>query len=424
MNVRKNIDYSQMYKAIDEVMVQQLPQMQLYTAIGKIACSRSEKGAAVIASEYVRVCYPNVQGFSPRNLRRMRDFYRTYEKYPVLLPLAIELGWTQNVVIMEADLSMEYREWYLKATQQFGWSKAELIAQIAAEAHLKITLDDTLEDENTTECNSPGSFDPGDARLVAQADTDVVDGSRNAAVIGTFCHADELTVILIQRGEGIPNTLAVLGIIPLHVVFVGIRDLGEFLPAAFQIAHQEQEGKAVGIVVDQQLVKMLVPFGLVRGAADIQSLIDGPGSIGFQPNVHIQLTGPPSAGANTTAALVGYTIVSGAEEISDTVIANIFLGTIFVVGKIPEELLALHGGTGQVYIPEQLFLCRICYGGGLVQNVLDIQRLHLLHGENGALVVFQGRGQKIIAEFLPGAASFVDNDVHGRRKTHIPVDLI
>lgn len=45
MNIRKNIDYSQMYEAIDEVMLQNLPQMQLYCSIGKIVCTRSEKGS-------------------------------------------------------------------------------------------------------------------------------------------------------------------------------------------------------------------------------------------------------------------------------------------------------------------------------------------------------------------------------------------
>jgi hypothetical protein len=41
---------------------------------------------------------------------------------------------------MEADLTMELREWYMKAAKQFGWSKIELIANIAAKAHEDIVL--------------------------------------------------------------------------------------------------------------------------------------------------------------------------------------------------------------------------------------------------------------------------------------------
>ena len=70
----------------------------------------------------------------------MRDFYRTYENHSALLSRAMKLGWIQNVVIMEADLSMDLREWYMKAAKQFGWSKNELIANIAANAHENIVL--------------------------------------------------------------------------------------------------------------------------------------------------------------------------------------------------------------------------------------------------------------------------------------------
>ena len=141
MNIRKNIDYTEMYEALDVLMAQQLPQMELYWEIGKAVCRRTEKGAAVMASEYLNKHYPDVKGFSPRSLRRIRDFYRTYENHPALLSRAMKLGWTQNVVIMEADLTMELREWYVRAALQFGWSKSELISGIVKSIHLEIILE-------------------------------------------------------------------------------------------------------------------------------------------------------------------------------------------------------------------------------------------------------------------------------------------
>ena len=140
MNIRKNIDYSEMYEELDKLIEQQLPQMDLYCAIGRAVCQRTEKGAAVMASEYLNKNYPDAKGFSPRSLRRMRDFYRTYENHPALLSRAMKLGWIQNVVIMEADLTMELREWYMNAAEQFGWSKTELIVNIAMNAHENIVL--------------------------------------------------------------------------------------------------------------------------------------------------------------------------------------------------------------------------------------------------------------------------------------------
>lgn len=73
MNIRKNIDYSEMYAALDTAMAAERQQMELYCEIGKAVCRRTEKGAAVAAAEYLSKQYPDVQGFSPRNLRRIQE---------------------------------------------------------------------------------------------------------------------------------------------------------------------------------------------------------------------------------------------------------------------------------------------------------------------------------------------------------------
>ena len=40
MNIRKNIDYSEMYETLDKLMAKQLRQMELYREIGKAVCVR------------------------------------------------------------------------------------------------------------------------------------------------------------------------------------------------------------------------------------------------------------------------------------------------------------------------------------------------------------------------------------------------
>ena len=49
------------------------------------------------------------------NQNNINLFERRY-----LLPRSMELGCIQNVVVMEADLTMELWEWYMKAAKQFG----------------------------------------------------------------------------------------------------------------------------------------------------------------------------------------------------------------------------------------------------------------------------------------------------------------
>ncbi len=103
MNIRKAVDYSAMFAALEAVMDADLPQMKLYCEVGKIVCARSEKGAAVAAAEFLKEQYSDMTGFSPRNVRRMRDFYRLYGDMPELLAKTLCLNWTQNVVIMEVN---------------------------------------------------------------------------------------------------------------------------------------------------------------------------------------------------------------------------------------------------------------------------------------------------------------------------------
>lgn len=159
MNIRKPTDYTALYAALDAAVATQLPQMELYCEIGRVVSSRAEKGAAVAASEYLQAAYPAAEGFSPRNLRRMRDFYRMYGNMPELLAEAMRLNWTQNVVIMEAGLTMDERCWYIRKAAESGLSKTELLRMIASSAHLEIALGEnkdtcyTVENDEFSEKN-------------------------------------------------------------------------------------------------------------------------------------------------------------------------------------------------------------------------------------------------------------------------------
>lgn len=153
MNVRKSTDYSALYAALDQLIATVQPQMELYREIGRLVSARREKGAAVAAAEYLRTAHPDVPGFSPRNLRRMRDFYLAYGDAPEVMAEAMAIGWTQNVVILEAELTLQERMWYIRAVRQFGWSKLKLAERIASSTHLEMALDLTAEvcytEENT-----------------------------------------------------------------------------------------------------------------------------------------------------------------------------------------------------------------------------------------------------------------------------------
>ena len=131
MNVRKPVDYSTMFTMLDALIAAEFPQMELYYKIGKLVSARQEKGAAVAAAEYLSKNYPDIPGFSPRNLRRMREFYQAYENTPEVLAEAMTIGWTQNIVILENCVTAEERTWFIAAVRRFHWTKVELLEKIS-----------------------------------------------------------------------------------------------------------------------------------------------------------------------------------------------------------------------------------------------------------------------------------------------------
>ncbi len=162
MNVRKNIDYSELFAALDRAVRANLSEMEMYKEIGKLISSRHEKGTAVAAAEYLQAEYPDITGFSSRNVRRMRDFYRAYENDAASLSAAMTIGWSQNAVILDAELAAEKRAWYISAVRQFGWSKRVLADRIAERA-----CDTMMLDMEASPC-----YTEADERLVDTDDKD------------------------------------------------------------------------------------------------------------------------------------------------------------------------------------------------------------------------------------------------------------
>ena len=166
MNIRKPTDYTTLFTALDAAVAAQLPQIEMYCEIGRLVSGRVEKGAAVAASEYLQAAYPAAEGFSPRNLRRMRAFYAAYEKTPEIIRLAMHLGWTRNVAILEGCGSSEERAWYIRAALRFGWKKAKLLDAIESQAWLHSSLDaqaiscytEEKEISQESECDDENTF--------------------------------------------------------------------------------------------------------------------------------------------------------------------------------------------------------------------------------------------------------------------------
>lgn len=127
----------------------------LYWDIGRMIDSRqtaSERGDVVVKklAEDLRAEFPGVAGFSWRNLFYMSEFYSAYRDLPKLQPLVAMIGWTHNLIILQRCSDPLEREFYLRMTRKFGWSKNVLVHQIENQSYEKTLLGQTNFDRTLT----------------------------------------------------------------------------------------------------------------------------------------------------------------------------------------------------------------------------------------------------------------------------------
>jgi predicted nuclease of restriction endonuclease-like (RecB) superfamily len=127
----------------------------LYWDIGRMIEERQKGetwGKAVVASLAgdLQQEFPGIQGFSPQNLWRMRQLYQTYAGSEKLSPMVREISWTKNVIILMQCKDPSEREFYIRMTKKFGWTKSVLIHQIENQSYEKFLLGQTNFDRALT----------------------------------------------------------------------------------------------------------------------------------------------------------------------------------------------------------------------------------------------------------------------------------
>jgi len=120
----------------------------LYWDIGQLIEERQTAegwGKAIVEklSADLRAEFGEKSGFSVQNLWYMRKFYREYKDLPNLQPMAGEIAWTKNTLILDRCPNPLQREFYLRATARFGWTRRVLDHQIDNQTYEKYLLNQT-----------------------------------------------------------------------------------------------------------------------------------------------------------------------------------------------------------------------------------------------------------------------------------------
>jgi predicted nuclease of restriction endonuclease-like (RecB) superfamily len=127
----------------------------LYWDLGRMIVERQNHagwGTSVVEqlSQDLRREFPGVAGFSVQNLWYMRQFHMEYREHKKLQPLVGEIAWAHNLAIMSKCKDPLEREFYLRMTRKFGWSKNVLIHQIDNQSYEKSLLGQTNFDQTLT----------------------------------------------------------------------------------------------------------------------------------------------------------------------------------------------------------------------------------------------------------------------------------
>lgn len=120
----------------------------LYRDIGQKIVEKQNKlgwGKAVVENLAVDLQkeFPGIRGFSADNLWRMRKFYLQFANNTKLAPLVQEISWAKIIVIMESCKHDAEKEFYIRMTKKFGWTKDVLIHQIENQSYEKMLLNQT-----------------------------------------------------------------------------------------------------------------------------------------------------------------------------------------------------------------------------------------------------------------------------------------
>ncbi|HYX18783.1 MAG TPA: PDDEXK nuclease domain-containing protein [Nostoc sp.] len=149
MEVQQRIRSAQ-YEALKAVNREMI---SLYWDIGQMIVIKQQDaswGKSVVEqlAKDLQAEFPGISGFSARNIWNMRNFYVTYSQKEKLQPMVAEIGWTHNLVILEKCKDDLEREFYIRMTRKFGWTKNVLIHQIENQTYEKTLLNQTNFDQS------------------------------------------------------------------------------------------------------------------------------------------------------------------------------------------------------------------------------------------------------------------------------------
>ena len=115
----------------------------LYWTVGREISQRMQEygwGSKVVdrLAGDLRREFPDMKGFSLRNLRYMRSFAEAWPDGPILQEPLARLTWYHNITLLEKLPSPDVRLWYARQAAEHGWSRNVLVHQIESNLYARL----------------------------------------------------------------------------------------------------------------------------------------------------------------------------------------------------------------------------------------------------------------------------------------------
>lgn len=114
----------------------------LYWQIGRDILDRQQKqgwGAGVVdrLARDLKAAFPDMRGFSPRNLKYMRALAQAFPQPEFVQQPVAQLPWSHVVTLLDKLDDTAQRLWYAEKSLEHGWSRSVLTMQIETTAHAR-----------------------------------------------------------------------------------------------------------------------------------------------------------------------------------------------------------------------------------------------------------------------------------------------
>jgi predicted nuclease of restriction endonuclease-like (RecB) superfamily len=104
----------------------------LYWNIGKVINDNSAWGNKFVENlAYdIKLDFPDVKGYSVRNLKYMAKFAKTFPEFEIVQLLTAQLTWTHSNMLLDKVKDREIFLWYAERNSETGWTVDALREQI------------------------------------------------------------------------------------------------------------------------------------------------------------------------------------------------------------------------------------------------------------------------------------------------------